>query len=156
MSVRLSVRPSAAPRGGFTLWELVVVLALLAVTLGVVVPAYVRFGAAGTRPVDALAATLRAARETAIRTGTTVTLVLDPATGAYRVDTAGVTGAATLRTDTLDADARGTIDADSARLRWTFRPTGAALADPVRLRAPGGARVLVVDAWNGVPRVEAR
>lgn len=148
-------------RRGFTLWELVVVLALLAVTLGVAVPAYVRFGAAAARPVDVLVATLRAAREVAVRTGATVTLVLDPGTGVFRVDTAGVGGAATVRVDTLDADARGTIDPDSARLRWTFRPTGAVLADTVRLRAGGAdgagtGRVLVVDAWSGVPRVETR
>ena len=147
---------SARRRRGFTLWELVVVLALLAITLGVAVPAYVHFGAAATGPVDALLAMLRAARATAIRTGTAVTLVLDPATGVYRVDTTGVTGVATLRVDTLALDARAVIDADSARLRWIFRPTGAALADAVRLRDASATRVLVVDAWSGVPRVEAR
>jgi prepilin-type N-terminal cleavage/methylation domain-containing protein len=146
----------SAVRRGFTLWEMVVVLALLAVTLGVAVPAYVRFGAASAAPSDASVAMLRAARETAVRTQTTVTLVLDPATGVFRVDTTGASGTATLAVDTLAIDARATFDADSARLRWTFRPTGAALADTVRLRADGAERALVVDAWNGEARVEAR
>ena len=62
-------------RRGFTLWELVVVMVVLAITLGVAVPAYVRFGAtAAATPIDELLDLLREARATAVRLQATVAL----------------------------------------------------------------------------------
>jgi len=147
----------ARTRRGFTLWELVVVMVVLAVTLGVGVPAYVRFGAlTPTTPVDELLGVLRDAHATAVRLQATVALVIDPKSGAFRLDTITAAGAGPLRADTLSVDVRRAIATDSARLRYLFRPTGAAFGTPVRMRGPAGDRLVVVDAWNGVARADAR
>jgi prepilin-type N-terminal cleavage/methylation domain-containing protein len=143
-------------RRGFTLWELVVVMVVLAITLGVAVPAYVRFGAtAAATPIDELLDLLREARATAVRLQATVALVVDPKSGAFRLDTITAAGAGIVRADTLSIDARRSIATDSARLRYLFRPTGAAFGDTFRVRGVDGERVVAVDAWNGMPRAHA-
>ena len=147
------------PRRGFTLWELVMVLVVLAATLGVAVPAWVRFGAAGDdRPLDAFLAVLRDARRAAIAHRAHVALVVDPETGRWRADTLGDAGAGPLAGGTLALAAAGGFDTDSARLRWRFRPDGAATAseDTVRVRTADGAAMIVVDAWSGRARVAGR
>ena len=144
-------------RRGFTLWELVVVMVVLAITLGVGVPAYVRFGAASaTTPTDELLDLLRDARASAVRLRATVALVVDPKSGAFRLDTITAAGAGPLRADTLSLDVRRALATDSARLRYLFRPTGAAFGVTVRMRGPAGDRLVVVDAWNGMARADAR
>ena len=40
-----------------------------------------------------------------------------------------------------------------ARARFTFEPTGAALADTLLLTGPFGTRVVTIDAWTGDVRV---
>jgi type II secretory pathway pseudopilin PulG len=40
-----------------------------------------------------------------------------------------------------------------ARTRFTFEPTGAALADTLLLTGPFGTRVVTIDAWTGDVRV---
>jgi prepilin-type N-terminal cleavage/methylation domain-containing protein len=74
-------RPVLNRRGGYTLLELVVTLAILALAVALVAPAVGR----GTRTIQAraevarLTAMLRHAREQAITTGRRHTLVVDPA-----------------------------------------------------------------------------
>lgn len=144
-----------APRG-FTLWELVVVMVVLAVTLGVSVPAYVRFGArTATTPIDELLGVLNAARVAAVRDDGVSTLVIDPKSGAYRIDTVTTAGAGTLRADTFSVELRRAFATDSARLRYVFRATGATFGDTVRVHGDPGDRLVVVDAWNGVARADA-
>ena len=146
----------ARTRRGFTLWELVVVMVVLAVTLGVSIPAYVRFGApTATTPLDELLGVLRDARTAAVRLESTVSVVVDPKSGAYRVDTTTASGAGILREDTLSLELRRAIVTDSARLRFTFRATGAAMGDTVRVRGDRGDRIVGVDMWNGLPHADA-
>ena len=147
--------PTGRVRRGFTLWELVVVMVVLAITLGVGVPAYVRFGAtSATTPTDELLDLLRDARASAVRLRATVALVVDPKSGAFRLDTITAAGAGVLRADTLSVDARRAIATDSLRLRYLFRPTGAAFGDTVRIRGVDGERIVAVDTWNGTPRAD--
>lgn len=152
----MSARAAHVVRRGFTLWELVIVMVVLAITLGVSIPAYVRFGAgAPTTPTDELLALLKSARAASVRYEATVFVAIDPKSGAYRIDTLAPTGAGPLRADTFSVELRRAFAVDSARLRFMFRPTGAAFGDTVRLRDVNGDRLVVVDAWNGVARADA-
>ena len=145
----------AMRRPGFTLWEMALVLLVMAIATALAIPAYTRLGAADdadARPVDELLRLLRASRRAAVTHGVTVTLVVDPATGRYRADSAGATGAGPLAEGTLALGADGALDTEQPRLRWVFRATGAALADTVRVRDPrsaGGSLLVRVDAWSG-------
>lgn len=144
-------------RGGFTLWETALVLAVLAVTLLLTAPAMVHFGAikaqSDAEPVVDL---LRNARHEAIESGTVTTLHLDPASGRWRVDTTGVAGMATLASGAIDLGGSTTLVTDADRLQFVFQPTGAVFADSVGVRGGNGTVMVLVDPWSGVPRVEPR
>lgn len=146
-------------RAGFTLWELVIVLVVLAVAAGLAVPAFARLGARADDPADgaeALQTLLRTARRVAVERGVTVTVTVDPASGRYAADSAGAGGAAPFAEGVLPLGGPGAVRSGHPRLRYTFRPTGAALADPVALRDGAGEALVVVDAWGGEARVERR
>ncbi len=148
---------NGGPRGGFTLWETALVLAVLAITLLLAAPAIVDFGklraATGSQPVLDL---LRDTRREAIQTGTVATLRLDPASGRWRVDTTGVAGMAPLATGTIDLGGATTLVTDAYRLQFIFQPTGAAFADSVGVRDQGGTVMVLVDPWTGIARAEPR
>ncbi len=142
---------------GFTLWELVLVLLLIAVAAALAVPAFVRLGEGdAAQPVGALLALLRDARNAAIDQGATVAVNLDPATAHYRVDTAGPAGAGLLADTTLSLEPGTQLEADSSRARFLFLPTGAAIADSVTVHGGGRTFVVHVDPWSGVARADAR
>jgi prepilin-type N-terminal cleavage/methylation domain-containing protein len=145
-------------RRGFTLWEMAIVLLLLAVTAGIALPAFTRLGERDdTHPADALTQLLRNARRMAVERGTNVRVVLDPESGHFRVDTLGVAGAGVIAEDTLALSTTGTrLEADAPRVRYLFRATGAAIADSIIVRGAGKAVVVLVDPWSGAPRAEAR
>ena len=144
-------------RRGFTLWETALVLAVLGVTLVLAAPAIVDFGA--NKPLsdaEGLLALLRDARREAVQTSTVVAVRLDPTTGRYRVDTTGVAGMGPYASGTLDLGAATVLLTDLVRLQFLFQPTGAAFADSVGVRGPGGTVMVSVDPWSGVPRADAR
>lgn len=77
--------------GGFTLVELIVVIAILAILAGVALPAYSGYitkakDAAAITELDAVATAVQAARATA--TGEIKTITVDGTTGAVTVDPA--------------------------------------------------------------------
>ena len=141
---------AAVRRGGFTLLEVVVVLAIAGVLLAVVAPALLR----EARSSDPLAASadsvvrlLAHARRAAEGVGAPVELVIDPARRRWRarggpVDTAGVI-----------ALHEGVILGGGERLRLRFDPRGPATGDAIVLR--DGARALVVRAepWTAATAV---
>ena len=151
-----------APRGlarrGFTLWEMALVLLVLGIAAGLAVPAFARLGAEQGSPdaTQELLQLLRSARRAAVAHGVTVTLVVDPGSGRYVADSAGVEGVGALSEGTLALGRAGALQTDLPRLRYAFRATGAALADSVLVRAAAGAALVTVDPWSGEARAEPR
>jgi Tfp pilus assembly protein FimT len=145
-------------RRGFTLWELGLVLLLMSIATLVAIPAYTRLGAPDLDAggPDELLRLLRASRKAAIAHGVTVTLLVDPETGRYRADSSGATGTGPLAADTLALGRAHALDTELPRLRYVFRPTGAALGDTVRVRGRDGTVLVAVDAWSGEARADAR
>jgi prepilin-type N-terminal cleavage/methylation domain-containing protein len=143
-------------RRGFTLWELTMVLIIMAIAATLAAPAFARFGSEQpSKGADEVLALLHDARKAALDFNATVTLRLDPATHKYHIDTATVVGIGTLAEGILDIGTTETLVSDLPRLVYIFRPSGAAYADTLLVR--GGQRPLVVrvDSWTGVARADS-
>ena len=144
-------------RRGFTLWEMALVLAVLAVTLALAAPAIGNFGVVKPRgDAEPLLALLRDARGEAVYASAQVAVRLDPASGSYRVDTTGVNGMGPYATGTLDLGGATVFVSDLDRLQFLFQPSGASFSDSVAVRGPGGTKMVIVDVWTGVARAESR
>jgi prepilin-type N-terminal cleavage/methylation domain-containing protein len=144
-------------RAGFTLWELTMVLLVMAIAGLLAAPAFARFGM--EQPpggADAMIGLLHDARKAAIDYDATVTLRLDPRTLKYQADTSGVNGFGTLAAGYLDLGLAQTLVSDQPRLQYVFRPTGAAFADTVVVRGGPVALIVRVDPWSGVARADSR
>jgi prepilin-type N-terminal cleavage/methylation domain-containing protein len=142
-------------RRGFTLWELSMVLLVMAVAATLAAPAFARFGAEQpSRGADQLVGLLRDARKASLLFDATVTLRIDPTTLKYQLDTATAAGGGTLATGVIDLGMQERLDTDLRRLVYVFRPSGAAFADSVVVRGGSVPLVVRVDAWNGVARVD--
>lgn len=99
---------------------------------------------------------LRDARRRAIAERQTVTLRFDVPNGTVRADTAGAVGSGVwyVRTDLLPAGEELVTDRDVTLA--TFLPSGAAIADVLRVRHGGGWATIVVEPWSGEVRDVAR
>lgn len=141
-------------RRGFTLVELIVVLTILAVTTGLAIPAFRRWVeeddlTVATRRIEAL---FRMARDSAIRSGSTVTLVLDSATAhAWLIPSAGdgsevepIQGG-----DAVDLPQSVTLRLSKTRARFRFTAGGAVFGDSLWLTTPYESRVITLDPWTG-------
>lgn len=155
---RSSVRGGAKRlRRGFTLLEMGIVMAVMAITAMLVAPAFARMGEGKPPAVgDDVIKLLSDARRIAIDRNETVTLRLDPVSGRYRADTVGVSGSGELGEGTMTLGTQEALVTDLPRLVYVFHPTGATLADTVLVRGAGAAALVSVDPWNGVPRALAR
>ena len=168
---------------GFTLVEVVVALFIVSLAVAVAVPAYRSLGEVddltqATRRVETL---FRFARDSAIRSGLPVTVVIDSIDGLVWIDTVEPLGLSSPEVrDALaypdyapepgmlsalvgDQNDDGLLEPGSpiglpgtvhmelprARARFTFEPTGAALADTLLLLGPLATRVISVDPWTG-------
>lgn len=144
-------------RRGFTLLEMGIVLAIMAVSAMLVAPALARMGEGKPPAVgDDVVKLLRDARKIAIERNQTVTLRLDPISGRYRADTVGIAGAGELGEGAMILGAQETLVTDQPRLVFVFHPTGSAFADSVLVRGAGTAALVYVDPWNGVAHAYAR
>ena len=144
-------------RRGFTLWEMTIVLALVALGATLVIPNWVDFGEnQSVAPGDAMIALLRDARKLAIEQSQTVRVNIDPAALYYRVDTTGANGTGFYADGTLAMSAYETLETDLKRLRYMFRPTGAGLGDTVAVRGGEYPVTVAVDTWSGYAVVYAR
>jgi prepilin-type N-terminal cleavage/methylation domain-containing protein len=144
-------------RAGFTLWELTMVLLVMAIAATLAAPAFSRLGTEQpTRGGDQVLGLLRDARKAAFDYDATVTVRLDPKTLKYQVDTATVAGTGTLASGILDVGATETLVTDLPRLVYVFRPTGAAFADTVMIHGGETPLVVRVDPWTGVARADAK
>ncbi len=138
-------------RRGFTLLEMSVVLVIMAIAATLAVPALVDLGQVTPRHTAAsLLDLLHASRALAIDSDVTVTLLVDPVTGNYRADSTGVQGTGVVAAGQMPLQGDEAMVTDLPRLRYTFAPTGAALADTVRVRGADSSVVVFVDPWSGV------
>jgi len=150
-------RVARGTRPGFTLWELTMVLLVMAIGATLAAPAFVRFGT--EQPpgaADAMIGLLHDARKAAIDFNATATLRIDPKSLKYQLDTSGVAGFGTLAAGILDLGLTQTLVTDQPRLQYIFRPTGAAFADTVVVRGGDVPWVVRVDPWSGVAHADSR
>ena len=148
---------TARRRGGFTLWEIATVLLIIAIIASLTAPAFVKLGEERDQTSeDLLVKLLRDTRTLAIEHAVEATLLIDPENGHYRVDTTSSFGSGRVAEDTLRFGAADKLESDLPRIRYVFRPTGAAFGDSVIVRGSDSTRVLVVDPWSGMPHAIAR
>jgi prepilin-type N-terminal cleavage/methylation domain-containing protein len=144
-------------RRGFTLIEMAIVLAVMAVASLLVAPALARFGTEQPpRSEDRLLTLLADARKAAITHGAVVTVRLDPSSGAFRADSTTSLGTGILGEGTLDLAMEERLVTPLPRLTYIFKPTGAAFADTVIVRGTTSSVLVGVDAWSGVAYAVAR
>jgi prepilin-type N-terminal cleavage/methylation domain-containing protein len=144
-------------RRGFTLWELTMVLLVMAIAALLAAPAFSRFGTEQpSKGADHVLGLLHDARKAAVDFNATVTLRLDPKTHKYQVDTATVKGKGTLAWGILDVGATETLVSDQPRLVYVFRPSGAAYADTVIVQGGDAPLIVRVDPWTGVARADTK
>ena len=144
-------------RSGFTLWEIATVMLIVAVVATLTAPAFVSLGQ--DRPQtseDVLVKLLRDTRLLAIERAVVATLIIDPESGHYRVDTTSSFGTGKVAEDTLRFAAAEGLESNLPRIRYVFRPTGAAFGDSVTLRGADSTRVLFIDTWSGMTHAIAR
>lgn len=147
----------ATRRAGFTLLEMAIVLAVMAIASLLVAPALARFGTESPpRSEDRLLTLLADARKAAITHGAQVTLRLDPTSGAYRADTTTTMGTGVLGEGVLDLAMEERLVTPLPRLTFVFKPTGAAFADTVVVRGTTSSVLVGVDPWTGVAYAAAR
>jgi general secretion pathway protein H len=149
---------TARGRRGFTLIEMIVVLIVIAVTAGLAAPAMMRMTGPAADDSDAapLTALLRGARRQAIEGGSVVTLTLAPEDARYRADTSGPRGTGLLLAGRLTLGEDVTLESDSLRVRFTFRPDGSVFGDTLTVHGRLSSAQVSVDKWTGAIHVDAR
>jgi general secretion pathway protein H len=136
---------------GFSLMELIVVLAILAVAAAVVAPSVGRTadGVRARAEVGAVAAFLRSAREQAVARRQTLEVRADAATHALVVRPVGAEGEAAVQARRAVSPLLR-IAADPPPARVTFFPHGMSSGARFVIAAPGPrAYVITVDALTG-------
>jgi len=140
---------------GFTLVEVLVVIAILGITAAAVVPALARATTEDgvTRAARGFERVAVAARTTALERATPVNLILVPESGRYCVR---LLDGATIDSGTIVLEHGTRLRSPVARPRFRFGPLGTADGDSLIVLGTGGARALVIDRWTGGIRAEPR
>ena len=155
---RIVRRAERCKAAGFTLWELTMVLLVMAIGATLAAPAFARLGEdkASAGGADAMVGLLHDARQAAMEHNAVVTLRLDPLTLAYQADTSTANGFGMLASGVLDLGLSARLQSDQPRLQYVFQPTGAAFADTVVVRGGDLPLIVRVDPWSGVARADSR
>jgi hypothetical protein len=144
-------------RSAFTLWEIATVLLIVAITAGLAAPAFVELGQDKAQSsADMLMKLLHDARAIAVERGVETDVLIDPKSGRYRVDTLSTFGSATVARDSLRFGATESLETELPRLRYVFKPSGAAFGDSVTVRGMDSTRVIFVDTWSGAAYARPR
>jgi prepilin-type N-terminal cleavage/methylation domain-containing protein len=140
---------------GFTLAEIIVVLAVLGITAAVVVPAFTRLAPDDdeTRAAAQLDGLVARARSTALQRATAVEVTLIPQSGRYWVRLGDGTP---LDSGDIVLGPSVTLNSPVPRPRVRFSRLGVVDADSLVVLGPTGARLLGFDRWTGDARVEPR
>lgn len=157
---RLTLDPSARrSRGGHTLWEMLLVIALLGTIGALVAPASPalrgeKHDDGVTHAARELSADFAAARLMALDRAETVRVVLDPAGGHLWlfVTDRGAMRLVAERDLALPADVA--LVASEPRVTIWFSPDGTSSGGTVLLRGDTRQRLLTVDRWTGVANAE--
>jgi type II secretion system protein H len=147
---------SKAPgRLGFTLVEMVVVIAILGIVTAVTLPSFRSDNDdAVTVASRTLTAFMSRARQTSIDRGEPITVILEPASARYWVMESASAGDSLLASGLLELPADAQLIAAEPRLHYTFLPSGRAYGEPLTLRLSSHAAVISVDRWMGDARAE--
>lgn len=134
-----------------------ITIAVLSIAAMLVAPALVEFGEKQARSTGSeLMQLLASARRTAIDSNVTVTVVVDPEDGRYRVDSIGPFGRGIVAEGELDLGGFERLETELARLTWRIESTGLALGDTVVVRGMDDALLIGLDPWNGIAWTDAR
>ncbi|HEY6158228.1 MAG TPA: GspH/FimT family pseudopilin [Gemmatimonadales bacterium] len=145
-------------RRGFTLAEMLVVLAILGITAAAVVPAFGRATQedAVTRTARDLEGVLLHARATALARAVPVCVTLVPATGRYWTVFEADGGRPAIDSGAVALTGGVRLQSPGDRATVRFGPLGVVDGDSLMVLGPTGAWALVLDRWTGEVHVEAR
>jgi prepilin-type N-terminal cleavage/methylation domain-containing protein len=167
-------------RAGFTLIELMAVMLIIALATSLAVPAFRDYFRQDdmTEATDRMRALFQLARDSAVRSGLPVTVVIDSISGlvwldapvppaldeeialpqtmaAPRLSTPGFAVPGTLRGDvfvqgeSIELPPTVLMELTRARALFAFQPTGRVFADTVYLRASMRTVLITADRWTG-------
>jgi prepilin-type N-terminal cleavage/methylation domain-containing protein len=135
---------------GYTLVEIVVVLAIVAVVTAVVLPSMLdRPVSAALRSADDVAGIVRAARRAALDRAVPVIVTLAPTTRAYLVETDADDSSTVLAQGVLALAPGARLAAGGAAARIVFDRLGTASPDSVTVIDDDGSVMVTVDRWTG-------
>lgn len=140
---------------GFSLTELIVVLALLGVMAGAVAPAVVRTvtRSPGEQVVASIADTIRAVRREALQRGQPASLTVEPKTGRFWIVLERPPRADSLREGKWTLPPGTTLLHHRDRAQMRFAPAGMLRADSLVVRSDESIRIIAVAQWSGAVTV---
>lgn len=145
--------PHTPTRRGHTLWEMLLVLAILGVVCGLAAPAVIRARSPATDLPQArreIAALIEQARLIALQRGTSVDIRIDPSTGHAWVFAAEGDTLRLIATSTLaHLSTVEMLAGAEPRLRYAITPEGQIFGRTVVLRGPNGIERIGADPWTG-------
>jgi len=143
---------------GFTLIEMLVVLAILGITAAAVVPAFARATQEDeiTRATREVEEVLLRARATALARAVTVRVTLVPATGRYWAALESADDGMPLDSGVVDLTGGVRLQSPGDRATMRFGQLGVVDGDSLMVLGPTGAMALVLDRWTGEVHAQVR
>lgn len=141
-----------APERGFTLVEVVAVLAIIAVVSAAVVPALLDDRQDSAATTAEILHVLHRARATSLQQNVGVTLTIDPSSGRYWIGIDSDSVVRQLVEGQIDSAREVHLISASPRHRYQFTPVGTATGEPLRIESNSGDWSIEVEPWTGEPR----